>query len=124
MQNTSAVPAFANPNTQAAPTYAVFEIPTLPVIPSRRQVSLGGTTYALVTNWCDPMQAWTLEIDDIDGNRILSGVPLVTGGDLLAQYGYLGLPGLLIAQCDWDYQTPPSLDNLGTTGHLYYLQPS
>jgi hypothetical protein len=46
---------------------------------------------------------------------------MVTGADLLEQFGYLGLNFALVAQTDNSPDTVPTFDNLGTTGHLYAI---
>jgi hypothetical protein len=102
---------------------AAYEIPLRGGAPSRLRISLAGVSYGLLLTWCVPAQVWTLEIDDVNGNRLLSGVPLVTGADLLAQFQYLGIGGMLIAQTDHNYMVPPTFTNLGQTGHLYFVVP-
>ena len=50
---------------------------------------------------------------------------VVTGADLLAQLEYLGMESAFIALTDGDFDAPPTYENLGATGHIYYgvLQP-
>lgn len=98
----------------------VFEIP-LSATPQRFSISLDGVTYRLVVTWCEPNQAWTLDIHDVDDNPIIRGIPLVTGANLLAQYEYLGVPGQLVVQSDNNPNAVPTFETLGGLGHLYYL---
>ena len=71
--------------------------------------------------WCAPAVCWLLDVADAGGAAILSGVPLVTGTDLLGQFIYLGIGGALIVQSDNSPNRVPSYTTLGITGHLYYL---
>lgn len=77
-----------------------------------------------VTKWNRFMEAWVVDIYESDGTTlVLGGIGLVTGADLLRQYGYLGLGGQMIAQTDHDTDAVPTFENLGGEGHLYYLSP-
>lgn len=84
-------------------------------------VSLGGTIYNLRVIWNDANQAWTLDIYDQAGNPVLTGIAVVTGCDLLAQYGYMNFGGKLVAQSDNDPNAVPNYQNLGNTGNLYFV---
>jgi hypothetical protein len=53
----------------------------------------------------------------------VSGIPLVTGVDLLSQYSYLGIPGALLVTTDRGAGEVPTFDGLGVTSHLYYVAP-
>lgn len=64
---------------------------------------------------------WTVDIQDADGNALLNGVPLVTGADLFSQFGYMEFGGQLIAQTDGDPTAVPTFENLGKTGHVYFI---
>jgi len=104
---------------------AVFEIP-LDAKNQEFDVAISGTTYHFRVMWNDPMQAWILDISDNVGNLILSGTPLITGADLLAQYQYLhiGADVQLIVYTTAVGVSPdevPTHDNLGIDGRLYYL---
>lgn len=101
-------------------TATAFEIPLSPQAQSK-QIALAGITYGLTVTWCGPAACWTLAIDDVDGNRLVGGVPLITGADLLEQYAYLGIGGSLICQTDTDALAVPTYDNLGVTAHLYFI---
>jgi hypothetical protein len=85
------------------------------------QVTLAGVLYQFTIRWNDANQAWTLDIADSNGNAIISGIPLVTGGDLLAPYGYLNFGGQLIVQTANDTNAVPTLANLGSAGNLYFV---
>lgn len=97
-----------------------YEIP-LSATPQTLSIALGSATYSLTLTWCDPGQCWTLAISDTQGAPILSSVPLVTGTDLLAPYAYLNFGGQLVAFTDNAPAVPPTFQDLGTTGHLYFV---
>lgn len=99
-----------------------FEIPTAPK-PQRFSISLAGITYGLKFRWCTPANCWIVDIADADGNRLISGIPLVTSADLLEQYRYLGIGGELRVQTDGAIDAVPTYENLGTRGHLYFVTP-
>ncbi|MBV8159141.1 MAG: hypothetical protein JO278_15885 [Dyella sp.] len=65
---------------------------------------------------------WFLDIADAAGNALVSGIPLVTGVDLLAQYSYLAFGFELWVQTD-AADAPPTFTNLGTDSHLYCVVP-
>jgi hypothetical protein len=85
------------------------------------QITLAGTVYNLTVRWNDMNAAWTLDIADASSNAIISGIPIVTGEDLLAPYAYLDFGGQLIAQTTSDIDAVPTMDNLGATGNLYFV---
>lgn len=98
----------------------VFEIPLL-ATPQNLSVVLNNALYNLLVQWCDPASCWIVDIADANDNLLVQGVPLVTGADLLAQYGYLGFGGKLIVQTDNNTDAIPTFDNLGKTSHLYFV---
>lgn len=101
---------------------STFEVP-LTNAPQRITTSLGSTLYQLTVRWNVAMNAWMLDIADSSGNNIVTAIPLVTGVNLLEQYDYLNFGVLLFAFTDSDLDAPPTFDNLGSTGHLYFYVP-
>lgn len=97
-----------------------FEIP-LSSEPETFTIPLAGATYGFTVRWNVPNATWMINIADASGNPILSGIPMVTGADLLEQFDYLGLGFHLVAQTDNSPDTVPAFDNLGTTAHLYAI---
>ena len=85
------------------------------------QVSLAGTLYTFTVRWNDMNQAWTLDLADANDNPIVSGIPVVTGEDLLAPFAYLNIGGKLIAQTTNDANAVPTRANLGSAGYLYFV---
>lgn len=97
-----------------------YEIP-LSAEPQTFNIALAGTTYGFTIRWNVPNASWIIDIADASGNPIVSGIPMVTGSDLLEQYSYLGFGYQLVCQTDNDPNAVPTFDNLGTTGHLYAI---
>jgi hypothetical protein len=103
-----------------------YLIPTQPQA-QQIQITLGTVAYNLVLRWNVPNASWMMDILDDSGNQILSGVPVVTGEDLLAPFSYLGIGGSvgageIQAQTASDTFAVPTYANLGTDGNLYWLQ--
>ncbi|MFM0488023.1 phage baseplate plug family protein [Paraburkholderia graminis] len=97
---------------------STFEIPLTPA-PQTFFVSLVGTQYQFTLQWRDATGGgWILDIGDASGKPIVSGIPLVTGVNLLHQYLHLGLGFELWVQTD-AADAPPTYTNLGITSHLY-----
>ncbi|MGX6999916.1 phage baseplate plug family protein [Caballeronia sp. KNU42] len=99
-----------------------LEIP-LSANPQSFKISLVGVTYEMTVVWNTPNASWVLDIADASGNPILSGIPMVTGADLLEQYAYLSFGFQLVCQTDNAPDVVPTFADLGTTGHLYVITP-
>jgi hypothetical protein len=100
-----------------------FEIP---LTPQSQQflITLSGMQYQMSVTWRDAVSGgWFLDIADAGGNQIVSGIPLVTGVDLLAQYAYLGINGQLWVATDGNPTAVPIYQNLGVASHLYFIAP-
>jgi hypothetical protein len=104
----------------------INEIPTKPYARTTT-ISLAGVTYTLNFYYNNtvyggglPNPCWLVDIEDQFGKAILTAVPLITGADLLSQFGYLGIGGALLCQSDFDPTVVPSFTSLGSTGHLYF----
>lgn len=100
----------------------VSEIPLRP-LPQSLSATLSGKKYLLTVRWNWIAACWVLDIDDAAGVPKAHGIALVTGADLLEQYGYLGIGGQLFAASDNDADAVPTFSNLGSIGHLYYQTP-
>lgn len=97
-----------------------FEIPLRPEA-QIVSVQLGATIYILRLIWVDnPEAGWLLDISNADGEPLLTGVPLVAGADLLAQYPDLGFGGRLFVGSDGNLLEPPTYENLGVTAHMWW----
>lgn len=90
------------------------------------QITIGSVPYNLIVQWNAPNASWMMDILDQDNNQILSGVPLITGADLLEQFEYLMIGGAIDAgemqvQTTSDTFAVPTYANLGTDGNLYWV---
>ena len=99
---------------------SVYEIPLDPR-PQSFSINLAGVEYQLSLVWNYYSDSWVLSISDSSGIPILTGIPLVSGADLLGQYQYLKFGGSLIVQSDFDLYSIPGYETLGLTDHLYFL---
>lgn len=101
-------------------TVTFSEIPTSPES-QVFTITLNGTVYTMTLIFRDTdMGGWILDIADVNGQNLACGIPLVTGCNLLDQYAYLGINGILITSTDGDFLSPPTFDNMGTLGHLWF----
>ena len=109
---------------------AVSRIPVVPARSQRFEITLNDTLYGMRLMWNRSAGAWMLDIYDAAGGRLLMGMPLVTGTDLLGQFEYLGIgkndASHTIAQLmvmtyaiDKSPDTIPTYENLGRDGFLY-----
>lgn len=99
----------------------IYEIP-LSATPQSFRISISGASYSLRFSYCAADQGgWLLDLSDSSGNALVSGIPLVTGSDLLAQYSYLGIGAALYVAGDGGSSDAPTFANLGTTTHLYVV---
>jgi len=110
------------------------EIPTWPGRPFTERVTLpvpygATTTFSLKFNWNKRASCWCVDfLDSTATYKLLCGVPLVTGADLLEQFLYLdlGRNAFLTAMTTGPGQSPdtvPTFSNLGVDGHLYLTTP-
>lgn len=106
--------------------YTNLEIPTQGGRPFIEEVTIRGVTYTFRFNWNKRAECWVMDIfNDTAEFKILCGIPLVTGADLLEQFLYieLGKAGFLTALTFGPGIPPdqvPTFFNLGIDGHLYY----
>jgi hypothetical protein len=99
-----------------------YAIPVQQSTPQNFQILLGGVSYRLSLYYQNvPQGGWTLDIADVSDNPILQGLPLVTGANLLAQYGYLNFGGALWVQTYTDPDAVPTFENLGGDAVLYWV---
>lgn len=97
-----------------------FLIPLQPN-PQILLITLAGVQYQLTVKWNAQCQSWMIDIADSSANPILSGIPMVTGCDLLGQFAYLKFGGELVAQTNNGTDAVPTFTNLGGNGNLYFL---
>lgn len=84
-------------------------------------IALAGTTYKLRLQWNSVGMYWVMDVADENENPLILGTPLITGLDLLMQYGYFVIAGSLVVQTDSDTYAVPTYENLGTNGRLYFV---
>jgi hypothetical protein len=96
-------------------------IQEIPLTADNQQFSIiiAGTTYRISITWRDVY--WIMDLRDDRSDPVILGMPLVTGADLLAQYGYLRLGFQLVVACDDSSQDYPTKNDLGTGSHLLII---
>jgi len=97
---------------------AVSEITLLPEN-QKFSITLAGTVLQMAVTW--RAEFWCMDIMDGSGSMIIAGIPLITGYNLLAQYGHLNLGFSLYVVCDVEGQDNPTQFDLGTASHLYVV---
>lgn len=63
---------------------------------------------------------WFMNIADKDGNKLLSGIPLLVGYNLLRQYKYLNIGSAYMAKIDNITDENANSSNLGTSFQLLW----
>lgn len=84
-------------------------------------VQLANVPYQLTLRWNSFASCWILDIADVDSVPLVQGIPVVTGTDLLAPYGYLGIQGGIIALTEGNPDAVPTFTNLGVGGDLFFV---
>jgi hypothetical protein len=103
------------------PAPSAYIVPLQPN-PQTFQITLGSNTYRFTALWRNnALGGWFLDIADANNNALVSGIPMVTGCDLLAQYKYLNFGGQLVVQTTSDTDAVPTFINLGSDGMLYWI---
>lgn len=98
-----------------------YEIPLTPD-PQTFTITLSGVDYRLTVQYRKAGGAgWILDIADSNDNPLVSGIPLVTGTDLLGQYAYLGFGGRLWVQGAATPDDVPTFDDLGLGSKVYWV---
>ncbi|SDV49075.1 phage baseplate plug family protein [Chitinasiproducens palmae] len=98
-----------------------YEIPLTPT-QQRFSIRLGDTVYQLTLSYLAVSGGgWVLDIADEAGTPMASGLPLVTGSNLLEPYAHLGFSGRLWVQTKGDPDAAPTYANLGTETRLYWV---
>ena len=97
---------------------AVSEITLLPEN-QKFSISLAGTAFQMSVVW--RAEFWCLDLMDGSGAMIITGIPMITGYDLLTQYRHLNLGFSLFVVCDIEGQKNPTQYDLGLTSHLYVV---
>lgn len=101
----------------------LYEIPLAPA-PERFAVTLpDGSELRMSIVWRNRGGAgWVLDLATSDGTPLVSGIPLVTGCDLLGQFKHIGIPGgLVVVSSGAVPDDEPTFLGLGTDQRLYYV---
>lgn len=99
-----------------------YEIPLQPSNPTIFSIDLDDVTYSFRMTYNEAQEgSWILDIADANLNLILSGVPMVSGVDLLAQYRHLGFTGGLYVTTDRGAGEVPGFADFGAVAHLFYV---
>ena len=96
---------------------ATFEIPLTPT-PQTFETTLQGQRFRLTVLY---RAGWTLDIADANDVRLISGLPLVPGVDLLAQHRHAGVPGSLYVQGATQPDDLPTFDDLGRGSRVFWV---
>ncbi len=97
-----------------------FELPTS-ARPQSFSLFMGGKLWTITLRWNQASNHWVFDFADGDRVDVLTGVPLVTGVDLVGQHRHLGFGGGLILQTDHDPLQPATFDTLGVTARVFYV---
>lgn len=101
---------------------SLVELP-LQARPQRFRAIIGGLGYRFTVQWCDPAQAWRMDVSNDAGEALVNGLMLVTGCDIVEQFAYLGFNFKLAAYTDHAPEQVPTFENLGATGHVVAAVP-
>ena len=102
-----------------------LEIP-LTANPQSFETLLSGARVRITLTWRNKGgSGWVMDLDNGDGDRLISGIPLVTGCNLLEQYQHIGIPGELwvVTVSGGKAFDVPTYANLGTGSKLVYVPP-
>lgn len=93
-------------------------IQEIPLTADNQQFStiIAGATWRISIIWRDLY--WIMDLQNDRGELVISGIPLVAGADLLAQYAYMDLGFKLVVVCDDSVQDYPTKTDLGGRSHL------
>jgi hypothetical protein len=104
----------------------VLKVPFKPALQQKLKITMNGIQYNITLRWIHIGSYWCIDIADSNDNRILSGIPLVTGADLLDQFEYLNLGsdvGFMVYTNAIGHSPDeiPTFTNLGVESHLYFV---
>lgn len=96
-----------------------MNIAEIPLTPDNQRFTtvINGVSYSIRTLWRDDA-GWVIDLMDSSGKAIATGMPLVTGANLMAQYAHLNLGFGLVVVCDYPAQDYPTKTDLGINSHL------
>ena len=86
------------------------------------QISLSSVIYTMTLRFNGRMNRWILDLADVSGNQIVSGIVLLVGINLLYQYTTLNvLAGALMAIDTSPNYIQPTQFSFGNNNFLVYL---
>lgn len=88
--------------------------------------TLAGTQYTFVMRFNTRMNRWLLDIEDVSGNVLIAGLPVLINRNMNGQYTYnVSIPqGTIFCVDDTNSDTQPTLLSFGTTHTGWYLDPT
>lgn len=91
----------------------------IPLTPDNQQFNavINHKNYRIKILWRE--SCWVMDLMDEQKKVIISGIPLITGVNLLAQYNWMDFGFALFVGCDDPMQEMPTKTDLGLTSHLY-----
>lgn len=100
----------------------MIEITEIPLKKNNQEMNilLSGTVYHLIikhNEYC----GWVLDVMSQAKTPILTGIPIVYGVDILEQYQYIGINGVLVFYCD-DPESEKEQSELGRKNRIYFAQ--
>ena len=101
---------------------SLYKIP-LSTKPQTFNINLADKEYRLTIRWNASLgsESWILDIATANnGTPILSGIPIVTGVDLLGPYEYLEFGGHLVCYSG-SSDAIPTFENLGVENELLFV---
>lgn len=102
----------------------VFILP-FTTAPQTFNCTLSGIELKFTNKWNEIAGLWYVDIARANtGEPLVSGLPLVTGCDLLAPFRHLGLDGHIFCHSDGEVDSPPTLENLGVDCKVYFTPES
>lgn len=95
----------------------------IPLTPDNQKflVTIGGLVCTMSLIWRD-VAGWTLDVMDSGGNALMTGLPVLTGVDLISQHPDLGIKGRLVVVTDNDAPGETTKNNLGVKSHLIFIE--
>lgn len=93
----------------------------IPLSPDNQtfNIDIAGTRWRMSIIWREVW--WVMNLADSSGNGLITGIPLITGVDLLAQHAWLGFNFQLSVACDDSTQIYPGKTDFGIRSHLYVI---
>jgi hypothetical protein len=87
--------------------------------PEKFSITLNDRQLIIAVNW--NVRIWEITISDVLSQiTLVAGLPLVTGCDILEQYEYLGLGGIMFISQDSGSKDTPTFYNLGKDCNLFF----